>query len=194
MTNKLKYLLKKTALYAVSLFLFCAFIWASVFAYYVHILKTYDHKEPLKKADAIIVLTGDRHRIAYGINLMNKGLSPVTFISGAHNDFNDENLIENNPCCIEVGFEARDTIGNALEAGRWLHAKNYKTFLLVTSDYHMPRAANIFNRILGDDISFQTAIVKKDTKKITSRRVKLIAKEFHKYVIQKVIPLQFLKK
>ncbi|MBY0447997.1 MAG: YdcF family protein, partial [Hyphomonadaceae bacterium] len=43
-------------------------------------------------------------------------------------------------CCVDLGREASDTIGNASETAAWATAHGYNTILLVTEDYHMPRS------------------------------------------------------
>ncbi|HKT53547.1 MAG TPA: YdcF family protein, partial [Caulobacteraceae bacterium] len=43
-------------------------------------------------------------------------------------------------CCVDLGFRATDTVGNAREAAAWARAKGFKSLIIVTSDYHMPRA------------------------------------------------------
>ena len=43
-------------------------------------------------------------------------------------------------CCVDLGFEAIDTVGNAREASEWARARGYDRLILVTADYHMPRA------------------------------------------------------
>src|SRR3546814_9566295 len=35
-------------------------------------------------------------------------------------------------CCVDLGFEAADTAGNALETAGWLNAHGYKSIRLVT--------------------------------------------------------------
>ena len=40
----------------------------------------------------------------------------------------------------DVGLEAADTVGNAAETARWAEARGYDRLIVVTSDYHMPRA------------------------------------------------------
>lgn len=56
--------------------------------------------------------------------------------------------------------QSRDTIGNAyFVRTRWLDPNGWKSIRVVTTDYHMPRAAWIFRRILGPayDIAFSAA-------------------------------------
>jgi uncharacterized SAM-binding protein YcdF (DUF218 family) len=43
-------------------------------------------------------------------------------------------------CCVDLGFEAVDTIGNARETADWVRARGYDQVIVVTADYHMPRA------------------------------------------------------
>jgi uncharacterized SAM-binding protein YcdF (DUF218 family) len=43
-------------------------------------------------------------------------------------------------CCVDIGYDALDTIGNAEEASNWIHAKGYRSILVVTNNYHMPRS------------------------------------------------------
>jgi len=44
-------------------------------------------------------------------------------------------------CCVDLDFTAANTIGNARETARWVRAMGYHSLILVTADYHMPRAA-----------------------------------------------------
>jgi uncharacterized SAM-binding protein YcdF (DUF218 family) len=43
-------------------------------------------------------------------------------------------------CCVDLGFQAADTLGNATETAAWVKTKQYKSLIVVTSDYHMPRS------------------------------------------------------
>ena len=43
-------------------------------------------------------------------------------------------------CCVDLGFTAANTLGNARETAEWARAKGYSALILVTADYHMPRA------------------------------------------------------
>ena len=44
-------------------------------------------------------------------------------------------------CCVDLGRDAVDTRSNAGEAARWLGQHRYTTVRLVTSDWHLRRAA-----------------------------------------------------
>ena len=43
-------------------------------------------------------------------------------------------------CCVDIGYDAMDTIGNANEAARWISDHGYRRVLVVTNNYHMPRS------------------------------------------------------
>lgn len=59
-----------------------------------------------------------------------------------------------------VEDESRDTIGNAFFTWRrWLRPNGWQSIRVVTTDYHMPRAAWIFRKVLGPtyDVAFSAA-------------------------------------
>jgi uncharacterized SAM-binding protein YcdF (DUF218 family) len=43
-------------------------------------------------------------------------------------------------CCVDLGFQAANTLGNARETAAWARSHGFRTLILVTADYHMPRA------------------------------------------------------
>ena len=43
-------------------------------------------------------------------------------------------------CCVDLGFKAADTNGNAREIAAWAKTHSYNSLIVVTADYHMPRA------------------------------------------------------
>jgi uncharacterized SAM-binding protein YcdF (DUF218 family) len=59
-----------------------------------------------------------------------------------------------------VEDESRDTIGNAFFTWRrWLRPNGWRSVRVVTTDYHIPRAAWIFRKVLGPsyDVAFSAA-------------------------------------
>lgn len=111
-----------------------------------------------QKADAIIVLTGGSNRLARGMELLRNDRATRMLISGVNPDLSDQGLknalyqdSSDPACCIFVGREAADTVGNAMETARWIMAGQYRRLHIVTSAYHMPRALLEFRRHLPDD-------------------------------------------
>lgn len=101
------------------------------------------------QSEAIIVLTGGSGRVEAGLDLLRAGAAPHMLISGVHPDATARDiLIQNNlgneldtlGPRIALGHQARDTIGNAREAGRFVANRDIASVILVTSTYHMPRA------------------------------------------------------
>ena len=43
-------------------------------------------------------------------------------------------------CCVDIDKEARNTIDNATETSQWVAQRHYNSIIVVTSNYHMPRA------------------------------------------------------
>lgn len=105
-------------------------------------------KPPLDpKADAIVVLTGGYQRIDQAVELLRTGAGNRLLISGVHPTTTPSQIrkLTQSPanlfnCCVDVGYDALDTIGNAREAAKWIHARGYKSVLVVTNNYHMPRS------------------------------------------------------
>ena len=105
-------------------------------------------KPPLEpKADAIVVLTGGYQRIDQAVELLRTGAGNRLLISGVHPTTTPSQirkLTQSPPslfnCCVDIGYDAIDTIGNAREAAKWIHARGYKSVLVVTNNYHMPRS------------------------------------------------------
>ena len=98
------------------------------------------------KDRAIIVLTGGGgQRIEKGLALQRQGLADRVLISGVNPRTSKSDLAsmgdkETLDCCVDLGPWARTTHGNAAESRAWLDRHGYKTVLLVTSDFHLPRA------------------------------------------------------
>ena len=112
--------------------------------------------EPETETDAIVVLTGGSGRLDEGLALLNRGVAGKLFISGVYQGVDMQNLLEayrQSPeelnCCVAIGH-AVDTINNALETAKWARANAITSVRLVTSAYHMPRAALEFAHAMPD--------------------------------------------
>ncbi|WP_370340534.1 YdcF family protein [Shinella oryzae] len=99
------------------------------------------------KADAIVVLTGGYQRIDHAIDLLKKGAGGRLLISGANPSTSGNQLRKLTQssstlfeCCVDMGYDAIDTVGNANEAARWITDHQFRRVLVVTNNYHMPRS------------------------------------------------------
>lgn len=107
------------------------------------------------KVDAIVVLTGSNDRLREGIRLLQNGVAERLFISGAGSGVRvgdiyalaEEGGVRGR---IDLGHDAKDTRGNALETARWMKERRRTSLLLVTSDYHMARSLLEFGAAMPD--------------------------------------------
>ncbi|MET3587095.1 uncharacterized SAM-binding protein YcdF (DUF218 family) [Pseudorhizobium tarimense] len=106
------------------------------------------------KADAIVVLTGGYQRIDQAMGLLRDGAGKRLLISGAHPSTTPAQIrkMTQTPtdlfsCCVDIGYDALDTIGNANEISRWIHDNGFSVVLVVTNNYHMPRSLHELRRV-----------------------------------------------
>ncbi|HWF77974.1 MAG TPA: YdcF family protein [Caulobacteraceae bacterium] len=99
-------------------------------------------------ADGIVALTGGSgERIVAGMRLLEDNRARRLLISGVGQHVTRSQLQDivgaAKPlfdCCVDLGFQAANTLGNARETANWARAHGFKTLILATADYHMPRA------------------------------------------------------
>lgn len=141
-------------------------------------------------ADAAIVLTGGTNRLNAGLDILAQKRTSDLLISGVHKDVETQDLMklwgktkDAPPCCITLGHEADNTIGNAQEAKKWITHIQAKTIFLITSNYHMPRSLVEFHHLLPDVkiIPFPVKPDGFDTNEEKMWRIQLI--EYHKLLM-----------
>jgi len=125
-----------------------ALVWlVGLFAFAERVRGLTPPDEPAR-ADAIVALTGpSAERVNAAIRLLEHGKGDRVLVSGVNRDVRRQELRALTPgssklfnCCVDLGFEAEDTLGNAQEIAAWARSKNYDSLIVVTSDYHMPRS------------------------------------------------------
>lgn len=109
--------------------------------------------------DAIIVPTGGAGRIDRGLDLLMRRKAAALLVSGVDREVKPgefaaeyEVPMELMECCVTLGFAAVDTRSNAAEAAQWVRERKIRTLRLVTTDWHMRRAANELDRELPDGV------------------------------------------
>ena len=100
-----------------------------------------------RRADGIVVLTGAAARIPDAIELLAAERGKRLLITGVHRDTRMREIARLTPlyskfftCCIDLDRSALNTFGNALETKRWASEHNFNSLIIVTSNWHMPRA------------------------------------------------------
>ena len=99
-------------------------------------------------ADAIVSLTGgSKQRLTEGVKLLELEHGNRLLISGVYKNATQEEIRivtggskELFDCCVDLGREATDTIGNAQEVREWVEKYKFKSIILITDNYHMPRS------------------------------------------------------
>jgi len=118
---------------------------AGGFLAFVHRMNSYPVDEKVQ-ADGIVVLTGGAQRIAEAAELLSQGRAKRMLITGVNLRTSREQIVALNTeltplvnCCVDLDYRARNTIGNAIGARRWILQNGFGSVIVVTSNYHMPR-------------------------------------------------------
>jgi uncharacterized SAM-binding protein YcdF (DUF218 family) len=111
------------------------------------------------RSDGVIVLTGGGGRIDRGVHTLRQGWAKRMLVAGVDPDVRSgEFQVEYDVpaplmrCCIELGYESVDTRSNAREAARWIARNKLRTVRLVTTDWHMRRAAFELGQMTPDEV------------------------------------------
>lgn len=109
------------------------------------------------KADGIVALTGTQQRISVAAELLARGLAKRLLVTGVNRKATgeeirrltqlDQRLFD---CCVDLGYEAQNTIGNAEETRAWVQQHGFTSLIVVTSSYHMPRTLVELGRVMPD--------------------------------------------
>jgi len=99
------------------------------------------------RADAIAVLTGGPGRIEAGVQLLRDGAAPVLLVSGVGLRIGLEDIAriagvapESLAGRVILGRAAASTHGNAIEIAAFAEARGIRRILVVSADFHLPRA------------------------------------------------------
>jgi uncharacterized SAM-binding protein YcdF (DUF218 family) len=148
-------------------------------------------------ADGIVVLTGGASRIADAVELLAAGHGKRLLITGVHHATSARELARVMPgqqyllkCCVDLDHSAVNTLGNAAETRRWATGLGFRSLIVVTSAYHMPRSMAELSRQLPDVRLIAFPVV---TEKLRAEPwwtsppiAKLLLSEFLKYMLAQV--------
>ena len=111
------------------------------------------------KTDAVIVLTGGEGRIDRGLLALRRKWAARLLVSGVDaevrpREFAAEYDVASRlmACCVTLGYESVDTRSNGRESARWIAANHFRSVRLITTDWHMRRAA-LELRLAGADVT-----------------------------------------
>lgn len=149
----------------------------------------------LHNVDAIVVLTGGALRVNRGLDLLATGRAGYLFITGVNKQVELPDIIAlwQRPiiddglglfsCCIVLDHHAENTAENALETKKWAEATGVKSLLLVTSDYHMPRALLEFRETLPDIDIMPYPVSNRDAPEYPAYLTGLSFEEYNKTIL-----------
>ena len=152
---------------------------------------------PARNADGIVVLTGGSSRVSDAMELLAAGYGKRLLISGVHptNDASDisRSLPDNHAlmrCCVDLDRSAVNTRSNAAQTRLWVHERRFKSLIVVTSNYHMPRAIVELSHAIPDITLIPFAVIGdkwRDEPWWTSgAALRLLLSEYVKYVAAEV--------
>lgn len=138
------------------------------------------------KSDAIVVPTGGAGRIDRGLALMRAHAARRMLITGVAPEVKPAELAAEYMesmalfrCCIDLGHEAVDTRSNADETAQWVRVHGYRTIRLVTSNWHMRRAALELRHALGAEVTVIEDPVP------AHAEISLLFAEYNKYLVRR---------
>jgi len=153
--------------------------------------------KPSQTADGIVVLTGGSSRVSDAMELLAGGYGKRLLISGVHptNDVSDisRSLPDNQSllgCCVDLDRSAVNTRSNAAETRRWARERGFKSLIVVTSNYHMPRAIAEMSHAMPDMELIPFAVVgdrwRGEPWWTSGATLRLLLSEYVKYVAVEV--------
>lgn len=182
----------------VHLVLLVAFVWFIGFMAFAAAIPR-EVKDATTKTDAVVVLTGGGDRLAEGFRVLGAGLSPRLLITGVAQGVTLPQVIDGLgdnksvapsgdllTCCVTLGYEAGNTVGNAVETAAWVRDNHVQSVRLVTANYHMKRSQLEFHRALPGLTIIAHPVFPKEMQDswwfVKPHTLSLIAGEYHKFV------------
>jgi uncharacterized SAM-binding protein YcdF (DUF218 family) len=149
---------------------------------------------PAHNAEGIVVLTGAAFRINDALDLLAAGRGKRLLITGVNPATRSREISSLVPehqrwfnCCVDLDHSATNTIGNAIETRRWVKARGFKSLIVVTSNFHMPRAmAELAHQL--PDVALEPFPVVSDRVRVETwwsnpSTAKLLFFEYLKYIV-----------
>jgi len=150
-----------------------------------------------QNADGIVVLTGGTSRVLDALELLSSGRGKRLLITGVNPDTTTSDIarqvVDYNRlmrCCVDLDYSALNTLGNAVQTRRWALDHRFRSLIVVTSAYHMPRALAELAHQLPDATLIPYPVVS-DKLRIepwwsNGATTRLVLSEYLKYLLAKV--------
>ncbi len=161
----------------------------SHFIFFLSLVKNFKSDyTTIKSIDSIVVLTGDKFRISKGMEILSNGIGEKLLLSGVNKNIKLINIKDEFPkykkffdCCVEIENISSNTFENSRETFLWLEKNKYNSVLIVSSDYHMPRAKLEFEKFLNTKNTYYHPVNSNNNLKAIGKIKKLFL-EYVKYM------------
>jgi uncharacterized SAM-binding protein YcdF (DUF218 family) len=182
-----------------ALLLALVIVWLGGFAWFASRIPA-EIADAESETDAIVVLTGGSLRVQSGLALLAAGKAKKLFVSGVYHSTDVTALLkvsrqspEHVACCIVLGHEADNTLGNAIETAQWMRQEGFRSLRLVTANYHMPRSLLEFSRVMPETRIVANPVfpdlVRQERWWASPASATLVLAEYHKYLLSLLRPL-----
>lgn len=149
---------------------------------------------PSRNADGMVVLTGGSSRVSDAIELLAAGYGRRLLISGVHPTNGYSEIQRSLPdsqrllaCCVDLDRSAVNTRSNATETRRWAVERGFHSLIVVTSNYHMPRAIVELSHAMPDIELVPFAVVGEKWREepwwTSGAALRLLLSEYAKYLV-----------
>jgi len=174
-------------------FLLSAVFWGALlygfgFALFMVSLPRPSTAQTTAKADAIVALTGEGDRLTPAVQLLEQGGGKRLLITGVNKSTSKRDLKAllhggaSFDCCADLGFAALDTRGNAEETAGWVRSHNYRSLVVVTAAYHMPRSLVEFGAQMPDVKLVPYPVAADEADASSWQNIKRLHGEYAKYL------------
>jgi uncharacterized SAM-binding protein YcdF (DUF218 family) len=149
--------------------------------------------KPSSNADGIVVLTGGSSRISDAVDLLAAGYGKRLLISGVHPTNGVADIARSIPdnqqlltCCVDLDRSAVNTRSNAVETRHWVDERGFRSLIVVTSNYHMPRAIVEMSHAMPDITLIPFSVVgdkwREEPWWTSGATLRLLLSEYVKYI------------
>jgi len=172
-----------------------AALFAADFFIFVHEMPVTE-VAPVRNTDGIVALTGGPFRINDALDLLAAGRGKRLLISGVNPVTRPSEISRLVPeherwfnCCVDFDYST-NTIGNAVETRRWVKARGFQSLIVVTANFHIPRAMFEVGHELPDVTLVPFGVVsdkvRVDAWWENSDTARLLFLEYLKYIVARV--------